>query len=339
MLTADVIAGFSKLCLAKGFDDFKETPQCHMEWWDICTSSNPLVAICAPRGHAKSTAITHCYTLANVLFKQRSFVIVVSDTYEQSVLFVQDMKKELMGNEELISLFAIDKVEKDAENDIIVRFKDGDRFRIIAKGAEQKMRGLKWDGKRPDLIVCHEEGTPIYTPETGWIKNTDHPTARRIKAHEAYEVTFEDGTKEVISSDHRYMVNGKWKYAWELKLNDNVDENINDATLNAILSEEKTRSKNTQPSKPLKNELKTGLNKIPADIKLQKLATMFVTKSAYVVKLRNTLKTIPAGKRQRALCAELGNCKRHLIGLIKRLSNEYMKRQNSEPLVMDVHGT
>lgn len=155
-LSADVIAGFSKLCLAKGFDDFKDTPQCHMEWWDICTSDNPLVAICAPRGHAKSTAITHCYTLANVLFKQRSFVIVVSDTYEQSVLFVQDMKKELMNNEEIISLFAIDKVEKDAENDIIVRFKDGDRFRIIAKGAEQKMRGLKWDGKRPDLIVCDD---------------------------------------------------------------------------------------------------------------------------------------------------------------------------------------
>lgn len=338
-LTADVLEGFAQLVLSKNFDDYKETPSCHREWWETCVSDHPLVAICAPRGHAKSTTITHCYTLAACLFKERKYVIVVSDTYEQAVLFLQDMKKELIANEDLIALFGVERIEKDAENDLIVRLKDGYRFRITAKGAEQKMRGLKWDGMRPDLIICHEEGTLINTPETGWIKNTDHPNARRIKAHEAYEITFEGGTKEVVSSDHRYMVDGKWKYAWELKTNDNVDENISDATLNAILSEERHLLQNTQPSKKPKPASKSGLNRMESDIKLQKLATMFVTKSAYVVKLRNMLKTMRAGKRQRALCAELEKCKQHLSGLIQRLSNEYMKMQNTAPLVMDASGT
>ncbi len=155
-LNADVIEGFSKLVLSKNFDNFCETPKCHREFWEMCTSENSLVAIAAPRGHAKSTAVTHCYTLAAALFKERSFIIVVSDTYEQAVLFLQDMKKELVNNEDLINLFHVEKLEKDAENDIIVRMQGGHRFRIMAKGAEQKMRGLKWDGKRPDLIVCDD---------------------------------------------------------------------------------------------------------------------------------------------------------------------------------------
>lgn len=155
-INADVIEGFSKMVLAKNFDDYKKTPQCHKEWWDLCTSEEPLVAICAPRGHAKSTAITHCYTLACMLFKERKFAIIVSDTYEQAVLFLQDIKKELVQNEDLINLFKISALEKDAENDIIVRFADNTRFRLIAKGAEQKMRGIKWDGQRPDLIVCDD---------------------------------------------------------------------------------------------------------------------------------------------------------------------------------------
>lgn len=114
------------------------------------------MAIAAPRGHAKSTAITHCYTLASVLFKDRRFVIIVSDTYEQSVLFLKDIYTELVDNDELAALFGKIVFEKEAENDIIARLEDGTKFRIMAKGSEQKVRGIKWDGMRPDLIVCDD---------------------------------------------------------------------------------------------------------------------------------------------------------------------------------------
>ena len=33
---------------------------------------------------------------------------------------------------------------------------DGHLFRVQAKGAEQKVRGLKWKSKRPDLIICDD---------------------------------------------------------------------------------------------------------------------------------------------------------------------------------------
>ena len=155
-LTADLVYGFAGSVLSKRFDGAKKTPACHLEWWEMCCSDHPMVAIAAPRGHAKSTAITHCYTLAAVLFKDRQYVIIVSNTYDQSVLFLNEIKNELLENEMLIDLFGKMEFEKDAEHDIIVRMQDGHKFRITAKGSEQKVRGLKWLGKRPDLIVCDD---------------------------------------------------------------------------------------------------------------------------------------------------------------------------------------
>ena len=37
-----------------------------------------------------------------------------------------------------------------------MQMKDGHKFRIMALGSEQKVRGLLWDGKRPDLVVSDD---------------------------------------------------------------------------------------------------------------------------------------------------------------------------------------
>ena len=164
MLTSPVLEGFINSVLANGFDQRSPTPDCHREWWDLCCSKHRFVAIAAPRGFAKSTAITHSYTLASVLFRERSFVLIVSDTETQAILFLQDIKKELQDNQALIDLFHIKrsridgkvKFVKETESDLILEFEDGEKFRIMAKGSEQKVRGLKWGNKRPDLIVCDD---------------------------------------------------------------------------------------------------------------------------------------------------------------------------------------
>ena len=152
-LTADVVAGFSGSLLQKSYDHAVVSPECHYEWWTACTSLQPKVAIAAPRRHAKSTAITLAYVLACVLFRDRGYVIIVSDTITQATQFLGDIKKELADNEKITSLFKIKGFLKDTEDDVIVECDDGHQFRISAKGSEQKMRGLKWNNKRPDLIV------------------------------------------------------------------------------------------------------------------------------------------------------------------------------------------
>lgn len=184
-LTADLIYGFAAGLLSKGFDEPAPTPDCHREWWEMCCSAHKRVAIAAPRGHAKSTAITKCYTLAAVLFRSADYVLIVSDTYNQACLFLGEIKRELTANQDLIDLFGLKKeedgqviIDMDRENDVIVSFSDGHQFRITAVGSEQKVRGLLWNGRRPNLIVGDdlENDEIVMNPERRdkfkqWIQN------------------------------------------------------------------------------------------------------------------------------------------------------------------------
>jgi len=163
MLNAAVIQGFVGSVLAARFDDSTTSPPFHVELWDLATSKFPFVAIAAPRGHAKSTAGTLAYGLAELLFRSSRFALIVSDTEAQATMFVGSIKQELQENKSLIDLFGLKKNEKgevqfikDTESDIIVQFIDGHTFRLIGKGAEQKLRGLNWNGTRPDLILIDD---------------------------------------------------------------------------------------------------------------------------------------------------------------------------------------
>ena len=161
-LTKEIIEGFATSCLTKYFDDASQFASFHREWWELCCSDDKFIAICAPRGHSKSTTITISYTLACALFRQRKYILIVADTEAQASLFLGQIKQILYDSSEIHSLFGMQigekgaVFEKDTETDIIVKFADQTRFRIVAKGAEQKLRGMLWDGQRPDMIVIDD---------------------------------------------------------------------------------------------------------------------------------------------------------------------------------------
>lgn len=156
MFNATVVEGFANACLVRKYDQATAIPDFHRELWNLCCSEKRYIAIAAPRRHAKSTSITLCWTLAAILFRKHRYVLIVSDTEAQSTLFLSDIKQELMENEDIIKLFGVKRFLKLAETDIIVEMNDGYKFRVSAKGAEQKLRGTKWDHHRPDLILCDD---------------------------------------------------------------------------------------------------------------------------------------------------------------------------------------
>lgn len=311
-LTADLIHGFVGSCLVKRFDGSLKTPEFHHILWEYFTSKNKYVAVAAPRSHAKSTAGTLSFTLASILFRQRDFVVIVSDSEAQASLFLGNIKNELKDNKDIIELFGLKKdkngeviFEKDSETDIIVEFDDGYQAKILAKGSEQKLRGLLWKGKRPNLIICHEEGTDVYTPETGWIKNQDYPESKKIFAHEVYDVEFEDGHIETVTADHQFFVSGKgWIYPWMMKSGDNVEENITDDIMNDILKEEKKLINVTTISQKLKSVLKSGLRIIVMLILLQKSDGKTTIKNTIINKLKNTVRKILVSWRSAAQLEE-----------------------------------
>lgn len=156
MLNSKLIDGFVGGALATGFDSPVPTPDFHREMWDMCASDAQKVAIAAPRNHAKTSSITLAYTLAALLWREAHFVVIISATEGNASEFLGHIKRELTENEDLRQLFDISGLEKDSATSLVCRMKDGHRFRVVAKGSEQKLRGMLWDGHRPDLVICDD---------------------------------------------------------------------------------------------------------------------------------------------------------------------------------------
>jgi len=154
----ETINGFTESVLAIRYDDPKPIPSHHREMWQLCTSEFPQVAIAAPRGSAKSTAVTFAYVLASVLFEEHAHVLILSANEELAAGFLNDIKVELRENDILSShpALGVKKLLKDRETEIVAEKHSGFRFRIVVKGAEQRMRGLKWERKRPSLVIADD---------------------------------------------------------------------------------------------------------------------------------------------------------------------------------------
>lgn len=152
-LTSEILHSFSNLFLKKNFDEAVATPSAHLEWWKLVCLPREFVAIAAPRGHAKSTAISHTFVLANVCFRIKRHVLIVSDTEGQAVQFLGNIKRELRENLELRKAFSLKRFTKESETELVIEWAHGPATRIIARGAGQKIRGTNWLGIRPDLVV------------------------------------------------------------------------------------------------------------------------------------------------------------------------------------------
>ncbi len=156
-LNADVLAGFTQTFLLGRYDETTgEVPAFHREMWEYCCAPEHKVALAVPRSHAKSTAITFAFVLGCLLFREKKHVLILSSTEDMAADFVGDIKTELVENEQLAQYFQFQKWIKETETEVIGKFKDGHKFRIIAKGAGQKMRGTKWERMRPDLVVVDD---------------------------------------------------------------------------------------------------------------------------------------------------------------------------------------
>lgn len=155
-LTADLVESFAGTFISPRYDGARPTPQFHRDAWALYTSDWPACMVIAPRDHAKSTALTTDYILAEVLFRSSDYVILIGSTEEGAVEQLGNIVEEIAQNDDLREEFKIKKFLRESGPDIICEMADGHRFRIIAKGAEQRIRGRLWKGKRPNLLVCDD---------------------------------------------------------------------------------------------------------------------------------------------------------------------------------------
>lgn len=185
-LDAEMVEAFSGAYLSPRYDQAQPTPPFHREGWALYCSPAPAVALAAPRSHAKSTGFTHDFALANVVFRTEHYVIIIGASEEMAMGHLTDIAMELRENDDLRRDFMIKDFLQDTKADLIVECTDGHQFRIIARGAEQKIRGVKWRGSRPGLIIIDdlEEDEQVANPDRRmklkkWILRAVMPALRR----------------------------------------------------------------------------------------------------------------------------------------------------------------
>lgn len=155
-LTAELIEAFAGMYLSQRYDNAKPTPEFHRECWGLYASDEKQVEAVAPRGHAKSTALTYDYILAETCWRSSRYVILIGSTEDKAAELLSNIIDELETNADIRQDFGIAGFETITKTDVIVICDDGYKFRILARGAEQKIRGAMWMGQRPDLIVCDD---------------------------------------------------------------------------------------------------------------------------------------------------------------------------------------
>jgi predicted phage terminase large subunit-like protein len=128
------------------------SPSFHKEVSELLQQKHRLNLVVAPRDHAKSTLITLGFVLYKILFRECNFVVIISDTESQAKLFLDAVKAELEDNELIKELFGNHKGDKWGELDFVT----STGIKVICKGANQKVRGLKFRKNRPDLIVIDD---------------------------------------------------------------------------------------------------------------------------------------------------------------------------------------
>jgi phage terminase large subunit-like protein len=153
-----------------GFSDF------HLDLFKTCDTprANKLrEAYIAPRGFAKSTAVT-IIVLYWAAFKLREFVLWTSETASQVEELVASLVDEVEGNTELTDDFPHLAAKMDGRGNYI-KWTDRDLvmesgFRLTARGAQKATRGLRRGAKRPDAVICDDAEGESTVGVTGFPK-------------------------------------------------------------------------------------------------------------------------------------------------------------------------
>ena len=144
------------------------------------------LAIAAPRGHAKSTIVSLVYVLWCVLYLKEKLILIASNTQEQAVTLLKDIKDQLKSNALIVSDFPeICRGKKPTPwRDKKIQLPNGTMIRVYGVG--QNPRGVKNDKDRPGLIIAddleneeqaqsEEQRDKLRSWFRGTLLNTGHP--------------------------------------------------------------------------------------------------------------------------------------------------------------------
>lgn len=174
---------FAHFFLSDALDE--DSPDFHLELLrDFASGKN--TADAAPRGHAKTT-IGSAELLGQICNSEGHFKLVISDTYSQAADIADNVKNELESNNLLIWVYGDLTTDSHWTRG---GFTTKNEVRVVARGSNMKVRGLKYRHWRPDfaLIDDVENDEAVLKPERrlkllSWLKKALLPAmAKKVSS-------------------------------------------------------------------------------------------------------------------------------------------------------------
>lgn len=126
-------------------------PLFHIEIYETLeNATSGIIEEIAFRGASKSVITSLAFVLWSALTDRRKFIIVISDTFDQAKMLLSHIQTELEDNKLLREDYG-DMHGADEWQAVNMVLKNN--VRIVAKSRGQKVRGLRHNESRPDLII------------------------------------------------------------------------------------------------------------------------------------------------------------------------------------------
>lgn len=143
------------------FPDYLTYPlaEFHKEILTLVETNSTNLAVAAFRGSGKSTLVSTAAVIWSMIgFKNKRFIVLISNTARQSEILMANIKAVLESNSVLKA--DLGPFEETAEewNISSLVFKDYDT-KIMAISVNESVRGIRYKNKRPDLIICDDVET------------------------------------------------------------------------------------------------------------------------------------------------------------------------------------
>ena len=138
-------------------DFFRPFDPGHEQIFDLIQNSdNPRKVIIAPRDVGKTTIDNLLVPAHAMLFGEKRYIVPVGATAATAEEQSENLKERLLNNEEVNSLFEIQKHPQTFSKSNWIVNVNGQQVNVRPKGAGQKLRGMKWGSYRPDLIIVDD---------------------------------------------------------------------------------------------------------------------------------------------------------------------------------------
>lgn len=171
---------------------FQKSPSFHQDIINLATHQNEkewegkmnlnTLVLAAPRNHSKSTLISFLYVIWSLVTQRKFFVVIISDIARISTSHSRNIKEELESNDRLRNDWGIvlgkdwDEIdgsvrgekEKWTDEEFVIGFKKWDKSRgmwsgeledrakVLARMANNPLRGLRFGHRRPDLVIADD---------------------------------------------------------------------------------------------------------------------------------------------------------------------------------------